>query len=97
VFLCWMDERYYTFPLSPSLLVDMAFKSHWTGRKSLTIKWVLLGSIFMFSNFYRVSSHYETCGALANFMQRSINTNWIENRTMLVLIIIIGSAHLLLL
>ena len=59
--------------------------------------WVLFGLFFMFSNFYRLDFHDETCIALAN-LQESIIKNWIQNETFLNFVDkVIGSACLLIL
>ena len=56
--------------------------------------WMLFGLFFMFSNFYWFTLHNQTCVALAN-LRWSMTKDWIENQTSLNLVMVIGSAYLL--
>jgi hypothetical protein len=59
------------------------------------VMWVLFGSSFCtFSNFYQLDSHNKTRVAFANLRYNTYK-NWIENRTFPKLVMIIGSACLL--
>ena len=56
--------------------------------------WVLFGSFFMFSNFYELDSHNNICVAPTN-LRWNICKNRIENRSSPYLVMVIGSACLL--
>ena len=56
--------------------------------------WVLLGSFFMFSNFYQFYSHLKNHIASSN-LRWNVCKNRIENRIFLDLVMVIGSACLL--
>ena len=56
--------------------------------------WVLFGSFFKFSNFYKLDSHNNICVAPTN-LRWNIFKNRIENRSSPYLVMVIGSACLL--
>ena len=55
---------------------------------------VSIAFIFMSSGIYQFDLHNKTCGALVN-LQWIINRNQIQNRASLALVMVIGSACLL--